>query len=44
MGLGGLMYVPSFKKIGLGIQRLIREIHIQTHTAADRHRDSKEIS
>jgi hypothetical protein len=29
MGSGALMYVPSFIKIGLGIQTLIGEIHTQ---------------
>jgi hypothetical protein len=30
MGLGAMIYIPSFIKIGLGIQRLIGE-DIQTH-------------
>jgi hypothetical protein len=36
------MYIPSFMKIGSGIQKLISEIHIQTHR--DTHTDSKVIS
>jgi hypothetical protein len=31
MGSGALMYIPSFIKIGSGIQKLIGGIHIQTH-------------
>jgi hypothetical protein len=36
MGSGAMIYIPSFIKIGSGIQKLIDEIH--------RHRDSMEIS
>jgi hypothetical protein len=31
MGSGALMYMPSFIKIGSGIQKLIGGRHIQTH-------------
>jgi hypothetical protein len=27
MGLGAMIYIPDFINIGLGIQKLIREIH-----------------
>jgi hypothetical protein len=30
MGSDVLRYIPSFMKMGLGIQKLIRRIHIQT--------------
>jgi hypothetical protein len=33
MGSGALMYVPSFIKFCSATQKLIRGIHIQTHTA-----------
>jgi hypothetical protein len=29
MGSGGMMYIPSFIKIGSGIQNLIKGIHTQ---------------
>jgi hypothetical protein len=32
MGSGAVIYVPSFIKIGSGIQKLIGEIHRQTAT------------
>jgi hypothetical protein len=32
MGSGAVMYVPSFIKIGSGVQKLIRRIHRHTHT------------
>jgi hypothetical protein len=38
MGSGAMIYVPSFKKTGLGIQKLIGGIPAPTHT------DSKVIS
>jgi hypothetical protein len=31
MGSGAMMYIPSFIKIGSGIQKLIGVIHSQTH-------------
>jgi hypothetical protein len=33
MGSSALIYVPSFIKIGSGIQKLIRGIHTHTHIA-----------
>jgi hypothetical protein len=36
MGSGAMIYLPSFIKIGSGIQKLIEEIH--------RHTDSMEIA
>jgi hypothetical protein len=36
MGSGAMIYIPSFLKIGSGIQKLIGEIH--------RHTDSMEIA
>jgi hypothetical protein len=36
MGSGAMIYIPSFRKIGSGIQKLIGRIH--------RHTDSKAIS
>jgi hypothetical protein len=38
MGSGAMIYVPSFIRISSAIQKLIRGIHIETHT------DSKVIS
>jgi hypothetical protein len=38
MDSGAMIYIPSFIKIGLGIQKLIRAIHIYRDT------DSKVIS
>jgi hypothetical protein len=35
MGSGGMIYIPSFIKIGLGIQKLIGGINIQTHRQQD---------
>jgi hypothetical protein len=32
MGSGAMTYIPSFIKIGSGIQKLIGGIHIHTHT------------
>jgi hypothetical protein len=32
MGLGAMIYIPSFIKIGLGIQKLMGGIHVQTHS------------
>jgi hypothetical protein len=32
MGSGAVIYVPSFIKIGSGIQKLIGGIHRHTHT------------
>jgi hypothetical protein len=29
--MGSGVFIPSFKKIGLGIQKLIRAIHTRTH-------------
>jgi hypothetical protein len=38
MGLGAMIYIPSFIKIGSGIQKLIvRGIHIQPHRLTDTH-------
>jgi hypothetical protein len=34
MGSGAVIYVPSFIKIGSGIQKLIGGIHIHRQTAA----------
>jgi hypothetical protein len=31
MGLGVMIYIPSFIKIGSGIQKLIEGIYIETH-------------
>jgi hypothetical protein len=31
MGSGSVIYIPSFIKIGSGIQKLIGQTHIQTH-------------
>jgi hypothetical protein len=31
-GSGAMTYIPGFIKTGLGIQNLLGEIHIQTHT------------
>jgi hypothetical protein len=31
MGSGAMIYIPSFIKIGSGIQKLMGGIHIQTH-------------
>jgi hypothetical protein len=31
MGSGAMIYVPSFIKIGSGVQKLIRGIHRHTH-------------
>jgi hypothetical protein len=31
MGLGAVMYVPSFIKTGLGVQKLIGGIHRHAH-------------
>jgi hypothetical protein len=31
MALGAIIYIPSFIRIGLGIQKLLGGIHIQTH-------------
>jgi hypothetical protein len=33
MGSDAMIYIPSFIKIGSGIQMLLEEIHIQTQTA-----------
>jgi hypothetical protein len=33
MGSGAVMYIPSFIKIGSGIQKLIRRRDTQTQTA-----------
>jgi hypothetical protein len=32
MGSGAMIYVSSFMKIGLGVRKLPRGIHIHTHT------------
>jgi hypothetical protein len=32
MGSGAVIYIPSFIKIGSGIQKLIGGIHRHTHT------------
>jgi hypothetical protein len=32
MGSGAAIYVPSFMKIGSGVQKLIRGTHRHTHT------------
>jgi hypothetical protein len=37
MGSGAVIYVPSFIKIGSGIQKLIGEIHRQTYTHRQQH-------
>jgi hypothetical protein len=31
MGSGAIIYIPSFIKIGWGIQKLLERDHIQTH-------------
>jgi hypothetical protein len=31
MGLGAIIYIPSFIKTGSAVQKLIGRIHIQTH-------------
>jgi hypothetical protein len=36
MGIGAVISVISFVKIGSGIQKLIKRIHIQAHTHTDR--------
>jgi hypothetical protein len=33
MAAGGMMCISRFIKIGLCVQKLLRGIHIQTHTA-----------
>jgi hypothetical protein len=43
MGSGAVIYVPSFIKIGSGIQKLLRG-DTQTHRHTDTHKDSKVIS
>jgi hypothetical protein len=35
MGSGAVIYVPSFIKIGSGVQKLIRGINRHTHTHGD---------
>jgi hypothetical protein len=35
MGSGAVIYVPSFIKIGLGVQKLIGGIHTHTHTESN---------
>jgi hypothetical protein len=35
MGSGAVIYIPSFMKIGSGIQKLIRRIPRQTHRLTD---------
>jgi hypothetical protein len=36
MGFDGMIYIPSFRKIGSRIQKLIRGIHIQRDTQTER--------
>jgi hypothetical protein len=36
MGSGAVIYVPSFIKIGSGVQKLIGGIHNRTHTQTAR--------
>jgi hypothetical protein len=31
MGSGAMIYIPSFINIGSGIQKLLEDIHTQTH-------------
>jgi hypothetical protein len=31
VGSGAMIYIPNFIKIGSGIRKLLRGIHIQTH-------------
>jgi hypothetical protein len=31
MGSGAMIYIPSFIKIGSGIQKMIRGMHIKAH-------------
>jgi hypothetical protein len=40
MGLGAMIYIPSFIKTDSGIQKLIRGIHVQSN----RHTDNMVIS
>jgi hypothetical protein len=35
MGSGSLIYIPRFIKIGSAIQKLIRGMHVDTHTHTD---------
>jgi hypothetical protein len=42
MGSGAWIYIPSFVKIGLGIQKLIRG-YTDTHTHTHTHTDSNVI-
>jgi hypothetical protein len=38
MGLGAVIYVPSFIKIGSGVQKLLRgDTHTHTHTRGEQH-------
>jgi hypothetical protein len=43
---GAMIYIPSFLKIGSGVQKLIGGIHRHTHTHTDKHTrtDSNVIS
>jgi hypothetical protein len=44
MGSGAAIYVPSFIKIGSGVQKLIGGRDTQTHTHTHTHTDSNVIS
>jgi hypothetical protein len=33
VGLGAMIYIPSFRKIGSGIRKLMRERYTDTQTA-----------
>jgi hypothetical protein len=47
MGSGAVIYIPSFIKIGSGIQRLIEgdsQTHTHTQTSTYTHTDSSVIS
>jgi hypothetical protein len=43
MGSGTMIYVPSFIKIGSGVQKLIGGIHRHTQTNIHTHRQKREL-
>jgi hypothetical protein len=43
MGSGAVIYIPSFIKIGSGVQKLIEGIHRDTHTHTHTHGQQRDL-
>jgi hypothetical protein len=43
MGSGGMIYVPSFIKIGSGVQKLMGDIQTDTHTHTHTHGQQRDL-